>query len=722
MQTIDVELKKGLCRRQTFSLNGIWQVYGAAREALIQDIPEHFENTVPVPGLLDLATRPVKEPAAWYKRTFRIRGDITENVILKINKAFWGKSIYLNGAHICDHQPNFTPAYVNLKDFVKEGENTLLVRIGDIDSQTVEQGHVLGIDCEKFEYIPGIYDDVSLYFCGNPLIRYIQAAPDTEKGVLTLQLTLSNTGSEEVTDVPVYRVCDAEHKIVLQGSFEQVTIKPGKTVRTKVTIPFAEAHLWTPEDPYLYTVTAATAADELCTRFGMRSVWFDEETKLPMLNGKVYYWRGTNITMYRFFEDPDRGLLPWDREWAKAVLASFKKTNMNSIRFCIGFPPQMWYDLADEMGFLVQDEYPIWGEVDLDNVTHSNVPHWGNRAPAVTHTLRPELIDWQNEHANHPCVAIWDIQNETDSDMTEILIRQLRDERIDLSNRPYDNGWGRPVSAADTMECHPYIFLESDMTWNKANRTNRDPAAKTPHFFNYCHSVDLDRLPKNPRITNEYCWFWLNRDNSPTKLTKDLYNNLIPDATPEERRVYHDLSIAKLTEFWRSSRTTACLLYFCGLSYSKPGLGFTCDEFQPDIAHPTCSETYVKYMHDAMAPLGICIDDISDRYLPGKKELDIVLVNDLEEDWTGDILLELTVDGKIELSKTIPGSVSGFGRAVLPIQLDIPELLEKKGELTASYMDQTGERIYSRRPFTISYDLRDDGKPVNMNGTWMLEE
>ena len=32
----------------------------------------------------------------------------------------------------------------------------------------------------------------------------------------------------------------------------------------------------------------------------------------------------------------------------------------NSIRYCIGFPPDFWYDIADEEGFLIQDEFPIW--------------------------------------------------------------------------------------------------------------------------------------------------------------------------------------------------------------------------------------------------------------------------------------------------------------------------------------------------------------------------
>ena len=27
--------------------------------------------------------------------------------------------------------------------------------------------------------------------------------------------------------------------------------------------------------------------------------------------------RGSNVTIYRFFEDPDREYLPWDKEWGQ---------------------------------------------------------------------------------------------------------------------------------------------------------------------------------------------------------------------------------------------------------------------------------------------------------------------------------------------------------------------------------------------------------------------
>lgn len=67
---------------------------------------------------------------------------------------------------------------------------------------------------------------------------------------------------------------------------------------------FDESKQWTPDNPYLYEIEAVTAGDTYTSRFGMRTFYYDPETKLPMLNGEVYYLRGTNVAMHRFYEDP----------------------------------------------------------------------------------------------------------------------------------------------------------------------------------------------------------------------------------------------------------------------------------------------------------------------------------------------------------------------------------------------------------------------------------
>ena len=73
----------------------------------------------------------------------------------------------------------------------------------------------------------------------------------------------------------------------------------------KIAIPAAK--LWTPEQPNLYVLETRTGGDTASTRFGMREFHFETATKRAYLNGRPYFMRGSNITLHRFFEDPQIG-------------------------------------------------------------------------------------------------------------------------------------------------------------------------------------------------------------------------------------------------------------------------------------------------------------------------------------------------------------------------------------------------------------------------------
>ena len=84
--------------------------------------------------------------------------------------------------------------------------------------------------------------------------------------------------------------------------------------------PGDRALLWTPETPSLYVLDSSTGGDSLATRFGIREFRFDTATRRSYLNGKLYFLRGGNITLHRFFEDPEWGR-PWDETWVRRMLA-----------------------------------------------------------------------------------------------------------------------------------------------------------------------------------------------------------------------------------------------------------------------------------------------------------------------------------------------------------------------------------------------------------------
>jgi len=238
-------------------------------------------------------------------------------------------------------------------------ENELIVRVG-ANRESLPEGMPTGWDFEKYLYIPGIYDSVQLILTGSPHIIRVQILPEVNESRVRVFVDIDNIKrDDEIAVNHTLREVRTGEKLF---SSKSRPTKPAK--HDAMTIGFSihiqNYRLWTPEDPFLYEVELSTAGDSMRVRFGMRSFSFDAESGRAILNGKPYFMRGTNVCVYRFFEDSLRADRPWRKEWVRQLHKKFKSMHWNSIRYCIGFPPEIWYEIADEEGFLIQDEFPIW--------------------------------------------------------------------------------------------------------------------------------------------------------------------------------------------------------------------------------------------------------------------------------------------------------------------------------------------------------------------------
>ncbi|MDX9754620.1 MAG: glycoside hydrolase family 2 TIM barrel-domain containing protein, partial [bacterium] len=522
--------------RTVVCLDGTWDI----TEGNMAAIPEVFPYKVPVPGLVDMSSpdffevgipSPRRE-AFWYHKTFQIEGPIPDVALLKVHKAKYGTKVFLNGQFVDEHQPCFTPGYFNLKEFLKgNGEpNQLVIRIG-AHRESLPKTLPTGWDFEKYKYIPGIYDSVELILSGTPFIQNIQTAPLIQTGEVRIQAEVRTTQTGGEISLP-YRIREAQSgSIVAQGQTSPAALSPNSIHTYDFTVAIPNARLWSPEDPFLYRLELETPADTCSTRFAMRSFQFDATTRRALLNGKPYMLRGTNVCIYRFFEDAGRGNLPWNKDWVRDLHTLFKDMNWNSIRYCIGFPPEFWYDICDELGILIQDEFPIWF-----------LSEWPEELKADA--IAKEYEEWMRERWNHPCVVIWDAQNESNSEETGKALMKVR--HLDLSNRPWDNGWATPQRETDTIEVHPYFFISDTFNDNPFKMETLADHSGIPGVS----AVQKDL--QNPMILNEYAWLWLNRDGSETSLTRKVYHNLLgPNSTTEQRREIYARYLAAQTEFWR---------------------------------------------------------------------------------------------------------------------------------------------------------------------------
>lgn len=436
----------------------------------------------------------------------------------------------------------------------------------------------------------------------------------------------------------------------------RLTLAPGQQKLVLQTVAVPGARLWSPESPNLYVLETGAGGDTVSTRFGMREFRFDTATKRAYLNGRVYFMRGSNITLHRFFEDPLSGTLPWDEAWVRKLLVEIpREMHWNSFRFCIGPVPDRWLDIADEAGLLIQNEYFVW----TGNAWHG--PE--EQVQFDSDEMVQEYKEWLGDNWNHPSVAIWDANNETwDTAFGEKIIPAVRE--LDLSNRPWENSYNPPVGPDDPVEDHPYEFQAMadggapfSMT-TLENPGGMSPGAPTGHGL----------------ILNEYGWLWLNRDGTPTELTKNLYPALLnKDATPQQRLALNAYLLAGITEYWRAYRHYAGVLHFVYLTSSDPA-GYTSDHFR-DVQKLELHSEFRDYMSNAFAPVGIYLSFWQPTTESGAaRSLPVMLVNDQYREVQGTLTLALeNTQGQATATQTAKFSIAPLGQTSLYNEFKFPD-------------------------------------------------
>jgi hypothetical protein len=678
------------CHRRVISLDGTWDI----AEGALDQPPASFEHRVAVPGLVTLAEPAFSEvgiqserrEAFWYRRTFKLDVSIPEVAVLKVHKAKYGTKVFLNGSLVGEHLPCFTPGLFDVKEHLKGNgeENELLICVG-ANRESVPEAMPRGWDFEKYLYIPGIYDSVDLILAGSPYIENVQTAPDIDKGEVYVVAEIDNINRGHMIGID-YQVREAGTGKIVADDRIIIDSQKRREVRCDFSIRIPNCRLWSPEDPFLYEVGLVTSGDAIKVRFGMRSFRFDKESGRAVLNGEPYFMRGTNVCIYRFFEDSQRGDKPWRTEWVRRLHQKFKSMYWNSIRYCIGFPPEIWYEIADEEGFLIQDEFPIWL---LD------------RAPEQPESEKiiPEYTEWMRERWNHPCVVIWDAQNESVTAETGKAIQAVR--HLDLSNRPWENGWAEPQSPNDCVESHPYLFIKEWLGEKPFRISDIANISGVPYLR------EPQKKHNVPIIINEYAWLWLNRDGSVTQLTEKIYENFFSEgSTTQQRRLRYARYLAALTEFWRCHRKCAGVLHFCGLGYSRPGEkplpegGATSDNFR-DMETLEFEPRFEQYVKDSFSPVGLMVNFWAEEVESGPQKLEVYVINDLYEEWSGEVTLRL-VKGEATVSeKSQVIAVEGLGREILTYEVDIPSE-SGQYQFVGGLINSKGETIESIRDFKVN--------------------
>ena len=699
--------------RQIIDLNGMWQF----DQTLSAFPPIKFTRTIPVPGLVHLAEPKIEDYDKFFKRADKVVAKEQHNLYnidytpryswyrksifipkelegkegtITIKKSQYVTSVYVNGIEMGTSMSCYTPIEFPITNAVKYGEeNEILIRVGDRVWLPSEAAG--GTDKEKEHYLPGIWDDVLISFTGRLRIHRLLVLPSVAGKKVTIKAQIRNLSPAQIfygdamndsvtLDISIVEKLTAK---VVAAKSVRFASKRDNISEAMLEIPIKDFTNWIPDKPFLYQakVTLKTDkgfSDQITKQFGMRD--FTRKGKFFYLNGEKIILRGTNVTLQRFFEDPDCSNLVWDKEWVKKLLVDYpKQLNWNMMRICVGIAPDFWYDIADEYGLMFQNEWLYWQNHGWDE------------------QIRKEYTDWVWSDGNHPSIAIWDAINENwDDYIGNTLIPELK--KLDPT-RVWDAGYmsGDKMTLDEMDEPHPY----------QGRISSKQPGSNK----NFYPLGNLDFKPgilrniqesSSAQLVNEYGWIWLWRNGMPSKLTVDVYDYYLGiNSTPEQNWELQAYWMQLETEWLRSEPSIAGVLAFC---YLANNYGYTGDWFAGNIKalKPTLTLDWFKH---AFAPVATFINLTDERYtkfiephIPGSSLLfNLAGVNNLASNVSGIVKIKL-IDktGKNIVEQSFPVKLQSFLRTDIPVSLTLPTQVGGY-LLVAEFTPENGNPVISRR-------------------------
>jgi hypothetical protein len=202
-----------------------------------------------------------------------------------------------------------------------------------------------------------------------------------------------------------------------------------------------------------------------------------------------------------------------------------------------------------------------------------------------------------------------------------------------------------------------------------------------------------------PCVINEYSYLWLNRDGTPTELTRPYYDAVLGvNGTPDQRRELYARNLAGVTEYWRATRSCIGILYPFGLAGSIKG-GATSDNLI-HVGNLQFDAHFNKFVPDAFAAVGVCAElwktEFTIKSWPGTQaEFNVAIINDLDSSFTDYFSVNIVKGDSVISTTRYKYDVRPFEINRTPVRIELPkvkgtyevitELYGRKNKVVRSY-------------------------------------
>ena len=177
----------------------------------------------------------------------------------------------------------------------------------------------------------------------------------------------------------------------------EVVMADGSRKPIEKTLHVEQPHLWSPDDPYLYTTTIEAEGDVLPVTYGIRTIEYSAE-KGFVLNGKPILINGACV----HHDDGVLGAMAFDAAEIRKVKL-MKEAGFNLIRTSHNPTTRAFLDACDSIGMLVIDEAFDGWRTQKTTYDYSTL---------IDSCYRADIQAMVKRDRNHPSVICWSIGNE----------------------------------------------------------------------------------------------------------------------------------------------------------------------------------------------------------------------------------------------------------------------------------------------------------------------
>ena len=335
-----------------------------------------------------------------YKRTFTIPQGFDGHAELVFDGAMAEPTVSVNGKVAGYWAYGYNAFRIDITDYIKPGENQLEVSLKNLE--------------ESSRWYPGagIYRPVKLVLTPKIHIdewsicaRTIDVNMQKNVANVTVDVNVENAKDADPNMRMILSLADAGGRVVAARSV--VSFSNGFVSRT---LPVPSPQLWSPESPYLYTLTVSILkdgkdVDKKSIKTGIRTVRVSKE-KGFQLNGVTRKLKGVCL---------HHDLGPLGAAVNKAALIRqikiLKEMGCDAIRTAHNMPSQMQMDICDSLGMMVMAEsFDMWQYPKCKNGYARFFDEWAEK----------DITNLVKANRNHPSIVMWSIGNEIPEQNSEI--------------------------------------------------------------------------------------------------------------------------------------------------------------------------------------------------------------------------------------------------------------------------------------------------------------